>query len=473
MQVLFVILCWLMARSIDALIVGGGPVGLALAHGLRQRGVGVLVLERTLATSHDWSTTYSYRIDQRGIALLRTCGLLPELEEKGVPSTGFDLTTWFPDGTSKEVVNARASMALGYWIQRPALLALLAESLRDEMLEGELTSLTFDAGLATAQVQIGDEVLRVTSRFVFGCDGAKSAVRAKLQAVSAECMADFEPRVLDTPSSGLVYRAVLATPPDEFHPHKIHRIAGKSGQSVAMLPFSGARGEPRPLSFARTADSILHNLATPDAVYAYLDEEFPQLEARKRLSFAAASAWCSSPGSTFPRARWCNRASVVVSGVGAALLGDSLHSFPPDLGQGVNSGFTDVAALLECWPSDHADPAAVQRCFEAFNIRQAPEAEAICRLLPVGMPYQYNVGKTFAEYLFLAGLLGRMFIHKLCPLIFDPPVVTLVTQAPPLKYTECFARHRRNDQRIVLSLGLGLAMCLLSTWRFSARRRNT
>jgi len=458
-----------MARSIDALIVGGGPVGLALAHGLRQRGVGVLVLERTLATSHDWSTTYSYRIDARGIALFRTVGLLPALEVTGVPSTGFDRTDSFPDGTSKEVT-APASMALGYWIQRPALLALLAESLRDEILEGELTSLTFDAGLATAEVQIGEEVLRVTSRFVFGCDGAKSTVRAKLQAVSDECMADFEPRVLDTPSSGLVYRAVLATPLDEFHPHKMHVIAGKSGQWIAMLPFSGARGEPRPLSFVRRADSILHNLAAPEAVYAYLDEEFPQLEARKRLSFDAASAWCSSPGTTFPRARWCNRASVFVSGVGAALLGDSLHSFPPDLGQGVNSGFTDVAALLECWPSDHADPAAVQRCFEAFNIRQAPEAEAICRLLPVGMPYQYNVGKTFSEYLFLAGLLGRMVIQKLCPLIFDPPVVFLVTQSPPLKYTECLARHRRNDQRIMLSLGLGLAMCL---WRFSARRRNT
>ena len=236
----------------------------------------MLVLKR----SYDWSTTYSYRIDVSGIALFRTVGLLPELEATGS--------------------HRSQSMALGCWIQCPVLLALLADPLRDDILEGELTSLTFDAGLATAEVQIGEEVLRVTSRFVFGCDGAKSTVCAELQAVSDECMADFEPRVLDTSSSGLVYRAVLATPLDEFHPHKMNVIVGKSGQWIVMLPFSGARGKPRPLSFVWRADNILHNLVAPEAVYAHLDEEFPQLEARKRLSFDAASAWCSSPGRSPP-----------------------------------------------------------------------------------------------------------------------------------------------------------------------------
>ena len=186
-------------------------------------------------------------------------GLLPELEATG---------------------SHPAFMALGYWIHCPVLLALLADPLRDDILEGELTSLTFDAGLATAEVQIGEEVLRVTSRFVFGCGDAKSTVRAKLQAMSDECMADFEPRVLDTPSFGLVYRAVLATPLDEFHPHEMHVIAGKSGQWIVMLPFSGARGKRRPLSFVWRADNILHNLVAPETVYAHLDEELPQLEAR-------------------------------------------------------------------------------------------------------------------------------------------------------------------------------------------------
>ena len=57
-------------------------------------------------------------------------------------------------------------------------------------------------------------------------------------------MADFEPRVLDTLSSGLVYRAVLAIPLDEFHPHEMHVVVGKPGHWIVMLPFSGARGKP-------------------------------------------------------------------------------------------------------------------------------------------------------------------------------------------------------------------------------------
>ena len=30
------------------------------------------------------------------------------------------------------------------------------------------------------------------------------------------------------------------------------------------------------------------------------------------------------------------------------LLGDALHAFPPDLGQGVNSGLEDVVELNNC-----------------------------------------------------------------------------------------------------------------------------
>ena len=33
---------------------------------------------------------------------------------------------------------------------------------------------------------------------------------------------------------------------------------------------------------------------------------------------------------------------------GILLLGDALHAFPPDLGQGVNSGLEDVVELNNC-----------------------------------------------------------------------------------------------------------------------------
>ena len=53
-------------------------------------------------------------------------------------------------------------------------------------------------------------------------------------------------------------------------------------------------------------------------------------------------------GSTFPQPRWAGRAVRVARGgaAAAAILGDALHTFPPDLGQGANSGLEDVDTLL-------------------------------------------------------------------------------------------------------------------------------
>ena len=126
----FLIFRWLTVRSIDALIAGGGSVGLVLTHGLRQRDNGM--------------EAAFMRVGSHCFALL-----------------DFGLSS------KQQEVTAPALMALSYWIQCPVLLPLLADLLRDDILKGELTSLTFDAAVATAEVQIGEEVLRVTFRFRF------------------------------------------------------------------------------------------------------------------------------------------------------------------------------------------------------------------------------------------------------------------------------------------------------------------
>lgn len=275
---------------------------------------------------------------------------------------------------------------------------------------------------------------------------------------------DFQLQVIKTPSTGLKYRAVLFRPPDSFEPQKMYQFTGKSGHILSLLPFAGRPGQARPLSFAQLPNHPLHSFKTAAEAYAVLEQEFPQMEARERLPLESVAAWCASNGSTFPNASWCRAASARLGEVGVALLGDSLHSFPPDLGQGVNAGFSDVSSLLCLWPE--ADSRAHQHeALRIYGVQQAVEAEAICRLLPVGMPYQYGLPFSIGKVVFLVALLLRLSIHKLLPRIFTPPVVFLVTEAPPRKYSSILKCHQRNTRRLQLLVGSIALLVACSFWK--------
>lgn len=445
----------------EALIVGGGPVGLALALGLHRKGMKVIVLEEKRQMSEDWSTAYSYRIDSRGISLLRELGMLAQIEAVAVPSEGFSKTVVKDDGTS-EVVTGSAAISLGYWIQRPLLVKLLLSELpAGTLVDGKFIGLTREG---TSLAMLSGDTISINASFVFGCDGLRSMVRQSLAAME-DLASDFQLQAIPTPSTGLQYRAVLFRPPDTFEPRKMYQFTGKSGYTLGLLPFAGEPGQARPLSFAQLPNHPLHSFKTADEVYSELEQDFPQMEVRRRLPVESAAAWCSSKGSTFPNASWCRAASARLGEVGVALLGDSLHSFPPDLGQGVNAGFSDVSSLLRLWPE--VDSRIHQhKALKTYGVQQAIEAEAICRLLPIGMPYQYNLPFSFGKVTFFVSLLTRLSIHKLMPGIFTPPVIFLVTEAPPKKYSSILMYHQRNTRRLLLLVGSFTLLVALAYWKW-------
>lgn len=69
-----------------------------------------------------------------------------------------------------------------------------------------------------------------------------------------------------------------------------------------------------------------------------------------------------------------------LQGSAVVLLGDAIHSFPPDLGQGVNAAVRDVDVLRECLESSATDIAAALAAFES---RRVPESAALIRLMQV------------------------------------------------------------------------------------------
>ena len=94
------------ASAADAVVIGGGPAGLATAWVLAHRGFSVTVLERRSEPSpYEAQRAYLYLVDQRGQRFTDMAGLTDELAsaELSVSSTNYTVTRCLPDGERVEV----------------------------------------------------------------------------------------------------------------------------------------------------------------------------------------------------------------------------------------------------------------------------------------------------------------------------------------------------------------------------------
>lgn len=118
------------AQPLDALIVGGGPGGLAAAIGLAKSGMSVTVVEkREAASSFETKRAYLYLIDKRGQLFTDAFQLTSDIRDRGVLNEGYTITRAWPD--KRGLVVAKPMLALeatakSIWIPRAALLEVSA-----------------------------------------------------------------------------------------------------------------------------------------------------------------------------------------------------------------------------------------------------------------------------------------------------------------------------------------------------------
>ncbi len=182
-----------MNRSMDVLIAGAGPVGLALALALHRRGIAVRVLERrdSLSTASRASTFHPPTLEA-----LDELGVFAPIRAGGVQ---VDRILWRRVDTG-----ATASLDLGIlaaetrfpfrWHREqqfltPALLAALPEGA--VRFKAGVEALTQDEAGVTLRCEDGSTH---RARFAVGCDGASGAVR-DLVGIAAET-SDYAHRVL-------------------------------------------------------------------------------------------------------------------------------------------------------------------------------------------------------------------------------------------------------------------------------------
>jgi len=169
----------------DVLIVGGGPVGIALAILLAQLQVRVTVVERHPAA---YALPRAVHLDDEVYRILHDLGVGHEFEGISIPGLGLRLVDRQHRVLAQfERSRSRSGLPQANMFDQPELERLLRARLAElstaTLIEHTaLESFTEDAGTVRARVrQVGSAAAaEISASYLVGCDGANSTVRTQL-----------------------------------------------------------------------------------------------------------------------------------------------------------------------------------------------------------------------------------------------------------------------------------------------------
>ncbi|TDB72502.1 monooxygenase, partial [Actinomadura sp. KC216] len=313
--------------AFDVIIAGCGPTGATLAAELRLHDVRVLVLEKETAPA---SFVRIVGLHIRSLELLAMRGLLERVLDHGRrrPAAGFFAAITKP--VPKGLDSAHAYLV---GIPQPVIVRLLEEhatALGARVRHGcAVTGLEQDAGGVTVELAGGE---RLRSRYLVGCDGARSTVR-KLLGVGFP----GEPSRTET----LMGEMEVGAPQEEI----AARVAeiSETHKRFWLRPFGGGI-----YSVVVPAAGVSDRAQPPT-----LEDFQRQLRAIAGTDFGVHSPrWLSRFGDA-TRLAGRYRAGRVL------LAGDAAHIHPPIGGQGLNLGVQDafnlgwkLAAQVRGWAPD-------------------------------------------------------------------------------------------------------------------------
>ncbi|MCL2897445.1 3-demethoxyubiquinol 3-hydroxylase [Brenneria tiliae] len=348
----------------DAIVVGGGMVGAAVALGLARNGFQVAVIEQELPVPFDPASPPDLRISaigQGSVALLKQLGAWPRVQQmRSAPYRRLETWEWDNARVVFDAADIRLP-ELGFMVENRVLQLALWSSLN----EVERCRCYCPSGLQGMQrTDAGwrlrlDDGQSLTTPLVIGADGANSRIR----------------QWAGIGVSGWQYRqscmliGVETSLPQQDVTWQQFTPAGPR----AFLPLFDHWGS---LVWYDSPQRIRQLQAMP---LAQLDKEIaatfpPRLGRVKAL--AAGS---------FPLVR--RHAQTYVQ-PGLALLGDAAHTINPLAGQGVNLGYRDVEALLEVLT--HARDAGEEWCSEPVLRRYQRRRMPDNLLMQSGMDLFYS-----------------------------------------------------------------------------------
>lgn len=335
------------------LVVGGGPVGLAVGNLLAAREVPVVLVERHASTSDE---AKAISLDDESLRALAPAGLAEEILEIVVPGTG---TRYF-DRHGRALFHARGpeSYRLGYPFKnqfaQPELERVLLDTLKsrpgaDVRFSTDLVSLTehSDHVVATVRPTGEESTVDLSVSWVLACDGGRSVIR-ELRGI---------------PMSGTSHRDVwmVVDTVEDHHDERYGMHYGTPGRPTVVVP--GRDGRCRYEFLLRPGEGDRDtppDFATVQALIApHRHIEPAQVERAINYTFNALVA-----------DRWRDGRCL--------LLGDAAHMMPPFAGQGLNSGIRDAANVAwkvgQVWRGYAGD-----QLLDTYEQERRPHAAAMVR----------------------------------------------------------------------------------------------
>ncbi|MFE2728570.1 bifunctional 3-(3-hydroxy-phenyl)propionate/3-hydroxycinnamic acid hydroxylase [Kitasatospora sp. NPDC059327] len=305
----------------DVLIVGYGPVGQVLALLLARKGRRVTVVERWLKA---YTMPRAVAFDSEGARILASTGIAEDIARIGEPSGEYTWENaagvpllhidveerglcWWPESTSmyqpglEDALMARGAALPGLTVHR----GHRAVELTDRGGEVEVVAVAED----------GSELV-VTADWVVGCDGANSFVRGHIGTDAKDFGFSHDWLICD----------VVPHDTRTYSPNNLQICDPERPRTEVSAGPGHRRWE-----FMRTGDETVAALNTPERAWELLGlfdvrPDNATLERHHVYTFEARSANVWRSGRLL-------------------IAGDAAHVMPPFAGQGMSSGFRDVANL--------------------------------------------------------------------------------------------------------------------------------
>ncbi|WP_293328215.1 FAD-dependent monooxygenase [Parvibaculum sp.] len=343
-----------MAKSVNIIVVGAGPVGLTAALALRARGLPVLVVEAD-ADGRQRPGSRALFLHKEPLQILDRMapGLAKQIGEAGVTWRGAEFTY------ANKLVYQRSFERSSYLNYGTSLPQVDTETiLYKAALEA---GVEFRWSFSVSTVQVGSEGVtllnaegeRLVAPYVVAADGARSSVRKALGIP------------LQGSSSNTAYViADVSSPTLDAWPLKLYfhyRHKSLAGRNLLILPFKGGWR----FDLQCKADDDVEFLGSPEGCRAWLSDFNHGLA-------DAEITWVS----TYRFRQLVARDFTDDSGR-ILLCGEAAHLFAPFGGRGLNSGIVDAdsAAVAIATAMSSTDPAVAKMATRHFAADRHEAAE--------------------------------------------------------------------------------------------------